>query len=236
MTRAKSLFPLTAALLTVAAGGLLVQAGNAAPRQPRIETGPDAEVTHDGLYRVQRSVMDAAWAKPGLDLTGYTGLMIVSGGIAFKKLPEVTGARARTATEFPVSEENKARLSEILREEFTEELEKLERYQIVTEPGPDVLLLVGYVIDVESHIPPDINTAQFGRGGVYLSSAGAATLVVELRDSQSMEVLARAADRRAAESDIGFEASDVTAWFEVRQLAKTWATLLRSRLEELEGV
>ena len=47
-----------------------------APRAPQIETGPDAQVSFDGLHRVQRSVMDEAWAKPTLDLTGYDKLML----------------------------------------------------------------------------------------------------------------------------------------------------------------
>ena len=77
---------------------------------------------------------------------------------------------------------------------------------------------------------------RFGRGGVYLTSIGDATLVIELRDSESGEILARAADRRAAESPFAFEVNNVTAWSEVRRLASYWASLLRRRLEEIEGV
>jgi len=135
-----------------------------------------------------------------------------------------------------VREENKERLREILREEFVEKLEKLERYDFTTEPGPDVLVLVGSVIDVVSNIPPDADCARFGRGGVYLTSFGAATLVVELRDSESGEVLARAADRRAADAPFAFEASAPVAWSQVRRLAKRWATLVRNGLEEFNGV
>ena len=138
--------------------------------------------------------------------------------------------------QFPVKEENKQRLSDILQEEFNEELAKLERYQIVAAPGPDVLLLVGAVIDVVSNVPPDVDSARFGRGGVYLTSVGEATLVMELRDSESGEILARAADRRAAEAAFAIEVNNVTAWSEVRRLAQSWASLLRKRLEEIEGV
>ena len=210
--------------------------GVAAPKQPRIQTGPNAEVTHDGLVRVEKTVADAAWVKPGFDLTPYKKLMIVSGGVSFRKLKPVNEFQARSESDFPVKEENKARLSEILKEAFTEELSKLQRYEIVDKPGPDVLVLVGGVIDVVSNVPPDIDTAKFGRGGVYLTSVGEATLVLELRDSQSNEVLARAADRDAAESPFAFEVNNVTAWTEVRRLAQAWATTLRKRLEEIEKV
>jgi hypothetical protein len=217
--------------LSLYAGG-----GAAAPKQPRIETGPDAEVTHDGLVRVQKSVTDAAWVKPTLDLTPYTKLMVVSQGVAFRKLEPVSEFQARRESQFPVKEENKERLSRELKTAFEAELAKLERYEIVNAPGPDVLLLVGAVIDVVSNIPPDIDSARYGRGGVWLTSVGDATLVIELRDSESGEILARAADRRAAESPFAFEVNTVTAWSEVRRLASYWATLLRRRLEEIEKV
>lgn len=207
-----------------------------APKQPRIETGPNAEVTHDGLVRVERSVVDAAWVKPTLDLTQYTKLMVVSQGVAFRKLDPVSDFQARSETRFPVQEENKERLSRELKTAFERELAKLERYELVSSPGPDVLLLTGAVIDVVSNIPPDIDSARYGRGGVWLTSVGDAILVIELRDSTSGEILARAADRRAAESPFAFEVNNVTAWTEVRRLASYWATLLRRRLEEIEKV
>jgi Protein of unknown function (DUF3313) len=218
------------------AAALFAGTGGAAPKQPRIETGPDAEVTFDGLVRVQKSVVDAAWVKPTLDLTPYKKLMVVSQGVSFRKLEPVSAYQARKETQFPVKEENKERLSRELKTAFEAELGKQQRYQIVNQPGPDVLLLVGAVIDVVSNIPPDIDSARFGRGGVYLTSIGDATLVIELRDSESGEILARAADRRAAESPFAFEVNNVTAWSEVRRLASSWATLLRKRLEEIEKV
>jgi hypothetical protein len=235
MTR--SFGPRISALLGIAlATTFYVGTGGAAPKQPRIQTGPNAEVTHDGLVRVEKSVADAAWVKPDLDLTPYKKLMVVSQGVSFRKLKPVSDFQARSESQFPVQEENKQQLSDILKEAFSEELAKNERYQVVTTPGPDVLLIVGAVIDVVSNIPPDVDSARFGRGGVYLTSVGEATLVIELRDSESGEILARAADRRAAESAFAFEVNNVTAWSEVRRLARSWASLLSRRLEEIEGV
>jgi hypothetical protein len=227
---------LSALLGVVLATTLYVGSSGAAPKQPRIQTGPNAEITHDGLVRVEKSVVDAAWVKPDLDLTPYKKLMVASQGVTFRKLKPVSEFEARSEDDFPVKEENKQQLTEILKEAFTEELAKNERYELVTAPGPDVLLLVGAVIDVVSNIPPDVDSAKFGRGGVYLTSVGEATLVIELRDSQSGEILARAADRRAAESPFAFEVNNVTAWSEVRRLARLWASLLNRRLEEINGV
>jgi hypothetical protein len=228
---------MTAALVAAAACLCVANIG-AAPKQPQIQTGPDAEVTHDGLVRVKKSVADAAWVKPDFDLTPYTKIMIVSAGASFKKLPPVNKYQARQgASEFPVSQENQQKFKDVMKEEFVKELSKLKRYQIVDQPGPDVLTLVAGVIDVVSSVPPDVNSASFaGRGGVYLTSVGEATLVIELRDSESNEVLGRAADRRAAESPFAFEVNNVTAWTQVHLLAQGWASTLRKRLEEIEKI
>jgi len=226
-----------AKIAVVAAACLCIGIGFAAPKQPQIQTGPNAEVTADGLVRVKKSVVDAAWVKPDFDLTPYTKLMIASAGVSFKKVKPVSSFEARRgASEFPISEEAQQMFKDILKEEFTAELSKLKRYQIVDKPGPDVLMLVAAVIDVVSNVPNDVDSAQFGRGGVYLTSVGEATLVIELRDSESKEVLGRAADRRAAESPFAFEVNKVTAWTEVHRLAQAWASLLRKRLEEIEKV
>jgi hypothetical protein len=73
-----------------------------------------------------------------------------------------------------------------------------------------------------------------GRGDIYLSSVGEATLVIEARDSLSGETIFRAIDRRAAER-MGemINANAVTSWAEVRRMARRWATRLRDGLESL---
>lgn len=221
--------------LAIGSIALFASISDAAPKAPRVQTGPDAEITHDGLHRVDRAVMDAAWVKPDLDLTGYNKLMLVSIGISYKEDPDYRGRFDRSATEFPITPENRERLQSTVRAEFLEEFEKLERYEIVAEPGPDVLMLIGGILDVVSRVPPE-SPGTTTRGGVYLTSVGDATLVLELRDSMTNEVLARAADRRSAKSAFAFEVNTVTAWSEVRRLAANWARLLRTRLEELNGV
>ena len=72
---------LLAARVGFASLAIALYAGSAggAPKQPRIETGPDAEVTFDGLVRVQKSVADAARVKSRSTSRPYKKLMVVSG-------------------------------------------------------------------------------------------------------------------------------------------------------------
>src|SRR5262245_56727082 len=108
------------------AAALMLAAVSAKPKQPRIQTVTNAEVTADGLVRVEKSVVDAAWVKPDFDLTPYTKLMIASAGVYYKKLKPVKGTAfgncSNGQSEFPVKEESKTKFNEILKEAFVTEL------------------------------------------------------------------------------------------------------------------
>ena len=60
-------------------------------REPSIQMGPNAEVTVDGLHRVDDSKMALAYVKPDVDLSGYTKIMLDPVSIAYKTEPQGTG-------------------------------------------------------------------------------------------------------------------------------------------------
>jgi len=129
---------------------------------------------------------------------------------------------------FPLNDKQRARFEELMREVFTSELAKSKRFTIVNEPGPDVLLLVGGLLDVVSFVPPE----PIGRSEIFLRSVGEATLVFELHDSETNAILVRGADRRSAEqTGVVQESNTVSNAYEVRRMARTWATRLRDRLD-----
>ncbi len=74
-----------------------------------------------------------------------------------------------------------------------------------------------------------------GRGEIYLSSVGEATLVLEGIDSMSGEAVFRAVDRSAIEpgGNTMIRANTVTTWSEVRRWARRYATILREGLESI---
>lgn len=198
---------------------------------PTIDTSDGAEVTFDGLHEVLNSKADMAWAVPGVDLSGYTKIMLQGEGIEYRPGGEsgrTMMARSRGGP-YEVTERQKERMLAVVREEFLEELGKSEKYTIVEESGPDVLLVRGAILDVVSYVPPDTNVV---RTYVYLSSIGEATIVIELRDSITNAILARAIDRDAAEDMGGWsESNRVTNTAEVRRLVRRWARSLREGLE-----
>jgi len=190
----------------------------------------DANLTYDGLAKVKNAKVSSAWMRPGFNLAGYTRIMLLGAGIEYRPVKKINRAAATSAdSQFPLTAEQKERLRTIVSDTFRTELAQSQKFQLVDEPGPDVLLIYGGLVDVVSYVPPD----PIGRGNIYLRTVGEATLVIEIRDSESNAVLVRIADRRAAQSSgVALESNSVTNWSEVQRLARSWATLLRTRLDE----
>jgi len=210
---------------------------------PTFQTGPDAEVTHDGLTKVDKTVMDSVWARTDIDLTGYRKVMFQGVGVEYRPVTGPYSGRAgmgasiRTSgnrNEFPMADETKQAFEEEIRSAFAEEIQRSTVYEVVDEPGPDVLLVVGGLLDVVSRVPPET----IGRSRIWIESVGEATLVLEVRDSQSNAIFARAVDRRAAArnqqaSTQLMESNTVTNRAEVRRLGRRWGSILRDGLDAL---
>ncbi|MGH8595540.1 MAG: DUF3313 family protein [Gammaproteobacteria bacterium] len=182
-------------------------------------------LTYDGLAKVNNPAAGVAWMRPDFSLAGYTKVMPRGAGIEYRPIE-----RSASNRQFPLTDKQKARLRQIVGDAFKAELAKSQKFQLVTEPGPDVLTVWGGLIDVVSFVPPD----RLGNSDIYLRNVGEATLVLELRDSESNTPLVRVLDRRAAgQSGPAIrESNSVTNWSEVQRIARIWATALRTRLDE----
>jgi len=212
-------------------GAMIVIAGCAT--DPSIQSGPNAETTFDGLVRIDHARFEAAWIDPDVDLKKYNKIIPGGAEFEFRSVQKMSASAARRSNEreFWISDTNKQRLVDTVTELFTEELQKSEHFTVTDEPGPDALIIVGGLHDIVSQVPPE----DVGRSEVWLRSLGEATLVIELRDSLSNEVVYRAVERRAAET-VGnqmIRANTATTWAEVRRWARRWAVRLREGLDSI---
>jgi len=203
---------------------------------PTIQSGPDAEVTADGLYKVDNSVMALGWMKPDMDLRPYTAIMIDPVEVAYQTDP---GSRTRSTGpgdpggNFALTAPQMENFKSMFQEAVAEALSEDDGYRIVDAPGPDVLRISAALIDLIVRVPTQRTS---GRGGVVARSFGLVTLVVEARDSQSGEILARAADRRDPTTGNATGIAQVTLGMvsrDVRRLFRFWAVILRERLDAL---
>ena len=128
-------------------------------------------------------------------------------------------------------EQIRADVEAVLAEVFTAELENQDRFEVVTEPGDNVLDLQVAVIDLDVNAP-DVNTISNIR--TFTKSAGTATLIIEMEDSTSGDLLVVAADRREARDNLHMEwATKTSNSAEARRLFKRWADLLIAALREV---
>jgi hypothetical protein len=216
-------------IVTVAA--MLALAG-CATKEPTIQTGPDAEITFDGLHRVDNSAFSDAWADPEIDFSRYSKFIAGGAVFEFRAVRRTSGTRVSSSqNEFWIDDKSKERLEEEVSAVFQEELAKSERFTETDTPGADAIIIRGALHDIVSRVPPE----QMGRGDIFISSVGEATLVLEVVDSMSGEVIARAVERRAAQRAGGqmVRSSPVTTWSEVRRLARRWATTLRDGMDAI---
>jgi hypothetical protein len=205
---------------------------------PEIETGPGAQVTIDGLHRVKNSRYKHVWAKPDADLAAYEKITFGPVEVHYRRKPR--GRRdAATSPNFALTTRQMEDLKKELEGAFAAELTKAGLYQLVEEPGPEVLRIDISIIDLIVKVPTQSTTAS---QQTYTSSTADMTLIMELRDSTSGEILARAADRQDARAP-GFASSNDLYHSNsardrgaVRRVFKGWAEILRAQLEEIRSI
>ncbi len=81
---------------------------------------------------------------------------------------------------------------------------------------------------------PGRRVGNVGRATFAIETVGEMTLVIELRDSQSEEILARVFDRQAVEGAAMLSGeSVVSTWQGVERIVARWALRVREGLDEL---
>lgn len=181
-------------------------------------------MAYEGLEPVSSRYFDLAYVRPGVQFDRYRQVVINAPELAFRT-PD------RSRQQFPLSEEQRTRFRDMLRAQFDAELARSAELGIAAAAGADVLDLHVRVQDILATVPPR-TVGQGGRGGFALQALGEATLVIELRDAESGEVLARVFDRRAVQG-VGMFQQDalVTRWEDVEELCRHWARTVRERLD-----
>ena len=165
--------------------------------------------------RVPNTAVEYAYVNQDADFSRYTKLM--SGGLEIY-YPE---------NEDPPDPADLDRIRGYFRDAFAAAIG--DDYEVVSEPGSDVLKVSGQVIDMKM----TSGGATFDPSGRLrdVVAHGELTFLMEMSDSVSGQVLARAGDKS---SDIS-AASDDATWDDVRRAAEYWAGLFRNWLDTSLG-
>ena len=194
-----------------------------------VNAPPVAERTPDGLVRVQSRQVDTVYAVPGVSLARYKSVMLDSVDLAFKldwhqRHPEIgesdiTRIRSQGAAVFY--------------EIFSAALTHNNGYPLVTQPAPDVLRVTASVTELDVAATTD----SVGNKRMYVVSPADLTLLMELRDSTTGALLARAIDKDKGRAVGNLQVADaVSNSAEARRALEMWAGLLRSALDGARSV
>ena len=203
------------------------------PAQAKKQSLP--EVTEDGLHLVPDSKLAIVYVEPGADLEPYRRVKLLDAYVAFKKNWDRDQRSAGTMIRVSPRDMDriKDRMSEEFRAVFTKALEE-GGYPVVEETGDDVLLIRPAIVDLNPNAP-DIPQAGMTRS--YVNSAGDMTLYVELYDSQTGDMLAKALDKKVdgRYGDYYTWANSASNKAAAQRILKGWATILLEALNEAKN-
>lgn len=188
----------------------------------------------DGLVRQPHSRLQGVFVKPDAEIAAYRTVLLDPVEVSFARNwdPNRGGRSPSSRLDAGDVEAIRTNVAELFRETFRAELAR-GGYQLVDEVGPDTLRVTAAVVDLYVTAP---ETMAAGRSRTYTADAGRMTLVAELRDSVTGEILARAVDARSARTTGTLSWTNrVTNTADARRAMGVWAAALRQALDEFYG-
>lgn len=197
---------------------------------PSQAAGERPAFTIDGLQLIEDSNLALVYARPDARFDQYTRIYMADPEIAFKRNWQHLRKRydPNTVTVDDMAK-IKAELSSLFMEVFTKTLEE-GGYEMVAERAEDVLLVKPAIINLDI-IAPDMAPNDNVR--TYSESAGEMTLYMELYDSVTDDLLAKALDRKEDRQTGYFRwQTRVTNRAAANRILKVWADVLKEGLDE----
>ena len=188
----------------------------------------------DGLVLQPGTRLGAVFVKPDAEIASYRTVLLDPVQVSFARNWDPNRGGRSQASRLNASDITamKAGLADMFREIFRAELAR-GGYQLVDEVGPDTLRVTAEIVDLFVTAP---NTMTAGRSRVYTANTGRMTLVAELRDSVTGEILARVVDSRSGRSTGTWQiTSSVANNADARRAIGIWAAALRQGLDGVSG-
>lgn len=207
--------------------GLVAGCAAQAPAGP----APGAPAQWDGLVLRSSSRVDALYVHPGADIRSYESVMLDPVEVSFSSQWDPNRGSVAASDRLSVEDIQAIRdgLAGLFREVFEKELAE-GGYSLVDSPSYGTLRVTPAIVDLYINAP-ERNAP--GRTRTYTTDAGSMTLVVELRDSVTGDILARAVDAYHGRQTGTLTFSNRnTNTAEARRVFTRWASLLRQAMDE----
>jgi len=177
------------------------------------------QTTVESYRRVPEATADEAFLKAGVDFSLYKKLQPARLEIYYY---EGQGAPDPGDIE---------RVRMIFRDAFLDAID--DDYEIVSDPGPDVLGVRASLVDLK--LSQALGELPVKGRAAALVANGQLTFFMELTDSLSGEVLARAADQEKPVDDTLDVVDAQAQWAETEAAARRWAAMFRDFLDRRLG-
>ena len=188
----------------------------------------------DGLARVPGTSLQSVFLKPDAEIVAYRNVLLDPVQVSFARNWTASSGGRSQLSRLDASDMDAIRtgVADLFRETLRAELAR-GGYQLVEEAGPDTLRVTAAIVDLYVTAP---DTMSAGRSRTYTANSGRMTLVAELRDSLTGEILARAVDARTARTSGTMTITNrVTNTADARRAMGVWATALRQALDNFYG-
>jgi len=201
-------------------------------REFRFKQGAEARVSHDGLHEVDQPSFKSLFLRADTDFTSYRAILLEPLQIKWDYAAanaERTHTYGSTAN-FEFDDRDLERIRGYYVERMTTGLESDGTFRIVTKPGPDVLRMSAIVVDLSLNAP--VEKSRNFQSRYYTGASSVVTIMVELRDSLSGEVLARFGDTKRPVGNFDIN-TDSNVRGDLKFVFNVWANTFRRRLEAL---
>ena len=219
---------LTALASVIILGCVAACASNAPPQE-----------THDGLVLQPDTKFGEVYVRPGASLAGYDQVGLMPCQVAFRKNWLRDQNRSSMDLSSRVTQQDVDRIKDALGEHcdkyFREALAAPPAYDIVEEldNGESVLVLRPSIINLDIKAPENMSA---GRTRTYTTSSGEMTLLLEVLDGTTGEILVRVVDRRRGMDSGRMEwTNGVTNRADADRTLRRWAEQLRTGLDTANG-
>jgi len=189
--------------------------------------------TIEGLQLIEDSNLALVYAQPGIDWGQYSKIYLDEPYTAFKKnwqhdQNRLNPGKIRSDDMAKI----KVELSSLFMEVFSETLEEGD-YELVLEADDDVLRIRPAIIGLDIVAPTNSSP---GITRTYSESAGEMTLYLELYDSVSGDLIAKALDRKEDRKTGYFEWQNrITNRAAANRILKVWANVLKEGLDDAKA-
>jgi hypothetical protein len=192
------------------------------------------EITEDGLHLVKDTKLALVYAEPGADLSQYKRIYMTDAYVAFKKHWQRSQNRqSSNRVSSDQMESIKASVAKLFKEVMTETLEE-GGYELVTEVADDVLIIKPAIINLNITAPENRSA---GMTRTFSESAGDMTLYLELYDSVTGDLIAKALDQQY-DRQTGYIQwqNRVTNTAAAKRIMRKWAGIMKDGLDEATSV